>query len=107
MPHAPHTFAPCLSHFQTPTTQTTYLQEQYEELVFSQPYQGFYQRVAAHQARPRQPLTCEGYIVKQPNEAEELQPVNELRRKVAVMSAQIRMQLQQQPTADSPTAYGM
>lgn len=81
------------------------LQEQYEELVFSQPYQGFYQRVMSHQPRPRPPLTCESHV-KPPSEMEELQHINEMRRKVAVMSAQMRMQLQQQPT-DSPTAMGM
>lgn len=81
------------------------LQEQYEELVFSQPYQGFYQRVSAHQPRPRAPLSCEAHI-KPPIEVEELQQIHEMRRKVAVMSAQLRMQLQQQPT-DSPTAMGM
>jgi hypothetical protein len=75
--------------------------------VFSEPYQGFYQRViaAASQPRPRAPLSCEQHI-KPPSEAEELQHINEMRRKVAVMSAQLRMQLQQQ-SADSPTAMGM
>lgn len=73
--------------------------------MFSQPYQGFYQRVMANQPRPRPPLSCEAHI-KPPSEAEELQHINEMRRKVAVMSAQTRMQLQQQPT-DSPTAMGL
>jgi hypothetical protein len=78
------------------------VQELYEEIVFSQPYQGFYQRVMGNQPRQRTPLTCEAHI-KPPSEAEELQQINEIRRKVAVMSAQLRMQLQ----TDSPTAMGM
>jgi hypothetical protein len=84
---------------------TLSVQELYEEIVFSQPYQGFYQRVIANQPRQRAPLTCEAHI-KPPSETEELQQINEMRRKVAVMSAQLRMQLQAQPT-DSPTAMGM
>jgi hypothetical protein len=74
--------------------------------VFSQPYQGFYQRVMANQPRPRAPLSCEAHIVKPPSEVDDLAIINDMRRKVAVMSAQLRMQLQVQPT-DSPTAMGM
>ena len=98
---------PCLCALQhpPPPPRHKHMQEQYEELVFSQPYQGFYQRIMAHQPRPRAPLSCEVHL-KPPNEGEELQHINEMRRKVAVMSAQLRMQLQQQPT-DSPTAMGM
>jgi hypothetical protein len=89
-------------HFRLSTLTS---QETYEELVFSCPYQGFYQRIMSHQPRARAPLSIEPHI-KPPSEAEELQQLNEMRRKVAVMSAQARMQLQAQPT-DSPTAMGM
>jgi len=46
-------------------------QEQWEELVFSQPQQAFYQRMLHHQPRPRLPLSIETYITP-PNEADDL-----------------------------------
>eukprot|EP00775_Hariotina_reticulata_P004301 gene4301-4553_t len=45
--------------------------EQWEELVFSQPQQVFYQRMLHHQPRPRLPLSIEAYI-SPPNEADDL-----------------------------------
>lgn len=80
-------------------------QEQVEELVFSQPHQAFYQRMLQHQPRPRVPLSIEPYL-QPPVEANDLAVIQEARRKVAQISAGLRMQLQQ-PPADSPTGMHM
>jgi hypothetical protein len=76
------------------------LQEQWEEVVFVNPQQAFYQRVMAHQPRTRIPLSIEGFLTP-PSEAADLAAIQEARRKVAQLSANIRMQLQQHGM-DSP-----
>jgi hypothetical protein len=76
------------------------LQEQWEEVVFVNPQQAFYQRVMAHQPRARIPLSIESYLTP-PNEAADLAAIQEARRKVAQMSASLRAQLQQH-AMDSP-----
>lgn len=78
------------------------LQETWEELVFVCPHQNFYQRVLQHQPRSRVPLSVEGYL-HPPSEADDLAAIQEARRKVAMISANLRAQLQQ-PMVDSPTA---
>ncbi len=79
-------------------------QEQLEELVFVNPHQPFYQRMVQHQPRARQPLSIEGYL-HPPSEAHDLAAIQEARRKVAQISAGLRMQLQHQ--VDSPTGMHM
>eukprot|EP00878_Enallax_costatus_P038018 GHUV01043145.1.p1 GENE.GHUV01043145.1~~GHUV01043145.1.p1 ORF type:complete len:208 (+),score=44.90 GHUV01043145.1:368-991(+) len=79
--------------------------EQYEEIVFVNPNQAFYQRMIQHQPRSRMPLSVEAYL-HPPNEQEELAVIQEARRKVAQISAGLRMQLQQ-PMVDSPSGMGM
>ncbi|WIA17461.1 hypothetical protein OEZ86_014575 [Tetradesmus obliquus] len=74
--------------------------EQWEEVVFVNPQQAFYQRIMAHQPRARIPLSIEGYLTP-PSEAADLAAIQEARRKVAQMSANIRAQLQQH-AMDSP-----
>ncbi|KAF8058402.1 TAF14B [Scenedesmus sp. PABB004] len=88
----------------TGTKQKPVVHEQVEELVFVCPAQGFYQRVVSHVPRPRAPLSVEEYLAP-PSEGEELATVQAARRKVAQLSAGLRLQLQA-PAADSPSAAG-
>ena len=81
------------------------MQEQYEEIVFVNPNQAFYQRMIQHQPRSRMPLSIEAYL-HPPNEQEELAVIQEARREVAQISAGLRVQLQQ-PMVDSPSGMGM
>lgn len=87
------------------SASSLYLQEQYEEIVFVNPSQAFYQRMMQHQPRSRVPLSIEPYV-QPPSEQEGLAVIQEARRKVAQISAGLRMQLQQ-PMADSPSGMGM
>jgi hypothetical protein len=76
------------------------LQEQWEEVVFVNPQQAFYQRVMSHQPRARIPLSIESFLTP-PSETTDLAAIQEARRKVAQLSANLRMQLQQHGM-DSP-----
>ncbi|KAI8468593.1 MAG: yeats-domain-containing protein [Monoraphidium minutum] len=65
--------------------------ENIEELVFSEPHEGFYRRVMATPMRALQaPSILTGHVGRPENEAAELQQISEVRQRVAMAAAAVK-----------------
>ncbi|KAG2492452.1 hypothetical protein HYH03_009393 [Edaphochlamys debaryana] len=71
------------------TTKKPVMSEVYEELVFSEPLEGFYRRVVQHVPRPAPELSCGPYTLAF-DEREEAEKLRECRARVATMVADVR-----------------
>ncbi|GFR50935.1 hypothetical protein Agub_g13255 [Astrephomene gubernaculifera] len=71
------------------TTKKPVMSEIYEELVFSEPVEAFYRRIAATPPRPAPPLSCQPYT-SQHEERAEAEKLKECRARVAAMVAEVR-----------------
>ena len=67
--------------------------EQYEQIVFSEPVESFYQRVTAHQRRPMVPLLSVAAHVTEYNPEEDIRIITGARQQVASITANIQRQL--------------
>ena len=67
--------------------------EQYEELVFSEPVQGFYERVSTYAPTPAQPVPAIAPHFRSFDPAEDLQRINTARQRIAQMNINLQRQL--------------
>jgi YEATS domain-containing protein 4 len=66
--------------------------EQYEELVFSEPVRSFYERVTNYMAPPAQPVPAIAQHFRTFGEAEDLHKINAARQRVAQLCASVQRQ---------------
>ena len=67
--------------------------ETYEELVFTEPAESFYQRVANHMPMPAPPMSQAQWFTTF-NQQEDLRKFNAARQRVAGMTASVQRQLE-------------
>ena len=67
--------------------------ETYEELVFHEPAEGFYQRVANHMPMPAPPMSQAQWFTAF-NQQDDLRKLNAARQRVAGMTASVQRQLE-------------
>lgn len=73
-------------------TAVQVVNEQYEELVFSEPVQSFYDRVTNYMAPIAQPVPAIAPHFRTFNETEDLHRINAARQRIAQLQASVQRQ---------------